>query len=209
MQRSLLVTRTIIRHKISTQVASGCLSKRPMWQFLVLGPPWRHIFTLFLLVVLTELIILNWTANTKFIIIINGLITELRLPKNGPELRIFWHVKFGIFRPPSKAHFQLFLLILLALIIFYKTNKRTKLYYDKSCISRIMWTQMSIVLFLEVILTFCPNYKFWMHNFSSILRHICIDYQNISSSSSVGIALFDSVFSSVLLVSGQYCPFMI
>ena len=51
---------------------------------------------------------------------IDGPITELWLPKFGLKLRLRRQVKFEIFNSSSKAHFELFFLILLPIIICYR-----------------------------------------------------------------------------------------
>ena len=95
-----------------------------------------------------------------------GQITELRLPKYGPKLWLWRHVKFGIFKPPScqKLISNYFFLILLPIIVCYKTNKRAKLYHDQVKICGIMavqiWPKISIF----------P--KFWTY----ALRYFYADY---------------------------------
>ena len=73
----------------------------------------------------------NRTSKTKFVIMINGLVTELQLPKGGAKLRLWQQVKFWIFRTPQELISNYFFMILLALIFCHKTNLCTKLFYDQ------------------------------------------------------------------------------
>ena len=72
----------------------------------------------------------------------------------------------GFSIPPQKLISNYFFLILLQMITYYKTNKRTKLYHDLIKILGIIavqiWRKMLIFRILEVILTlnFYPDYIF-------------------------------------------------
>ena len=56
------------------------------------------------------LLFVDRKTNLYFVITISRLLIEWWLPKYGPKLRLWRHVKFGIFSPPSKAHFYIFFL---------------------------------------------------------------------------------------------------
>ena len=53
---------------------------------------------------------------------INSIVTELWWPNDSSKSRLWRHVKFGVFKYLSKAHFELFFHVLLALVICHKTR---------------------------------------------------------------------------------------
>ena len=109
MKWSLLVTYTIVEYEISMQMANNCFLGVIFGFWATFSIHFSWYSPTLLIADNRKLLIFNdRKTNTKFIIIINGVIPELRLPKDGLELRHWWHVKFGIFRPTSKAHFRSF-----------------------------------------------------------------------------------------------------
>ena len=106
---------------------------------------------------------------------IGGLITELWLSKFGPKLRLWRHVKFWIFKPPSKVHLKLFLSDTSGTYFFYKTNKFVKLYHDQISISGVMVAKISLKKSIFPIFGTYPYFKFlpWLQ-ISSIRFLRCI-----------------------------------
>ena len=68
--------------------------------------------------------------------------------------------KFWIFRPPQELISNYFFMILLALIIFYKTNKFAKLYYDQISTSGVMVVKISLKKSIFPIFGTYPYFKF-------------------------------------------------
>ena len=106
------------------------------------------------------LIFVNRTSRTKLGILINGLITELWLSKDGPKLCLLRHVKFWIFRPPQELISNYFFMILLALIICHKINKCAKLYHDQISIGGVMVAKISLKKSIFPIFGTYPYFKF-------------------------------------------------
>ena len=86
--------------------SDGFWSRR---HFSVFGSPLKGTFSHYFFWYLSYLIFVNRTSRTKLCIIINNLITESWLCKDGPKLHFWRHVKFWLFRPPSRVHFKSFL----------------------------------------------------------------------------------------------------
>ena len=106
---------------------------------------------------------------------INALITELWLPRYGPKLRLWRHVKFGILKPPFKVHFKSYSYQWLNVI------RPTKV-PNFIMIKLILWklwqckfgSKCQFFRFLEVIFTlnFYPDYRFQIQTFQcSAITH--------------------------------------
>ena len=111
---------------------------------------WSHVIVLF--------VNKTTSSNTNFVIIINGLITDFYdCPKMAldNDFGDMQNLRFS-----GSSRFKLFFLILLALIICYKNNKRTKLYHDRISIRRNMLAQIWIKMSVLPIFGSYPFFEF-------------------------------------------------